>query len=191
MDEAVALAELGSIATGLATVDALTKRAVVTVWATGVVEPGRYVIVLTGPLADVQEAWDAAQRRAGSAWLDGVLIAHAHPGLQAGLTGARVVPEDADCVGVVEGRTLAGVVDACDRALKDADVSLAGLRLQPGLGGRAYFAVIGAQHDVEAALEVASARLGSRLHQVELIARPTPELLHALLQPGMLTVREG
>ena len=60
---------------------------------------------------------------------------------------------------VVEGRTIASVLSACDRSLKDADVRLTGLRITPALGGRAFFVVQGVQSDVEAALEAARAKL--------------------------------
>jgi microcompartment protein CcmL/EutN len=92
---------------------------------------------------------------------------------------------------VIEGTTLAGTVLACDRAIKDATVALAGLRLTPGLGGRAWFVVTGHLHDVEASVAVARGKLGARLWRAEVIARPSPELLSVLLAPGTLSVEGG
>lgn len=185
--EALGLLEVGSVATGLATVDALTKRARVTIRGAGVVEPGRFVLLFAGDLGDVDEAWDEALRRADGQVLDRIRIANVHPRVWDGLAGVRRVGEP-ECVGVIEGTSIAGTLEACDRALKDADVDLAGLRLTPGLGGRAYFAVSGLQHDVEAAIDAAIGALGSRVHRTERIARPTAELLAALLAPGAFTV---
>lgn len=193
MAEALALVEIGSVATGLATVDALTKRATVDVRGAGVVEPGRFLVLFTGDLREVEESWDAALERAEGQVVDKVLLARVHEQIVPGLEGLRRVADDADCVGLVEGQTVARTVEACDRALKDADVLLAGLRVQPGLGGRAYFAVTGAQHDVEAAVDAARSVLGPRLHRTEVIPRPTRELLDALLSPGafQVTARAG
>jgi microcompartment protein CcmL/EutN len=69
--------------------------------------------------------------------------------------------------------------------LKGARVSLTGLRVTGGLGGRAYFIVHGAQADVEAALELGASLLSARghLHRVERIARPHPEMVTWLLRP--------
>lgn len=187
--EALAVVEIGSVATGLAAVDALTKRAIVDVRGANVVEPGRFVVMFTGPLRDVEEAYAAAMERAEGCVHDAVLIPHVHPDVLVGLSGARRVDPDPDAVGVVEGRGVAATVNACDRALKDADVALAGLRLTPGLGGRAYFAVSGALPDVEASVDASVFALGGQLHRTEVIARPTPELLAALLMPGELTWR--
>lgn len=182
--EALAVIEIASVATGLSTIDALTKRARVDVRGSGTIEPGRFLIVFCGALAEVDEAWDAAIARAGSEIVDRARIPHVRPEVLRGLDGARSVAADADCVGIVEGQTVAGTIEACDRALKDAHVTLAGLRITIGLGGRAWFVVSGLQHDVEAATESASGTLGRRLARVEIIARPSVEVLAALRATG-------
>ncbi len=189
--DALALVEVDAIATGLAAVDALTKRAAVTIRGAGVVEPGRYVIITSGPLADLEEAHDAALRRVGRARVDDVLLPAPADGLWEALAGRQQIDHEAACVGVIEGTTLAGTVLACDRAIKDATVALAGLRLTPGLGGRAWFVVTGHLHDVEASVAVARGKLGARLWRAEVIARPSPELLSVLLAPGTLSVEGG
>jgi microcompartment protein CcmL/EutN len=120
---------------------------------------------------------------------DRVLLHRVHEAVLPALQGAVHVDEDTECVGVIEGRTVAGTVEACDRAMKDAVVTLAGFREQPGLGGRAYFAVTGAQSDVEAAVEAGRGALGSRLHRTEVIPRPTAALISAVLTPGAFGVR--
>jgi microcompartment protein CcmL/EutN len=184
---ALAIVEIGSVATGLSALDALTKRATVTIRGAGVVEPGRYILLFAGDLAEVEEAWDAAIFVAAGQLGDRELIPDVREVVLAALAGARVLG-DADCVGVIEGRSIAGTVLAADRAVKDARVVLAGIRLQPGLGGRAYLVVTGLQHDVEAAVDAGRAALGERAHRTEVIARPTAQLLAALLAPGALSV---
>jgi microcompartment protein CcmL/EutN len=179
----LALVEIDAVATGLATVDAMVKRARVEVRA-GVVEPGRYLVLFRGELGDVEEAMDAALRRAESSLVDRVLLARPDVRVLPAIEGARTIGEP-DCVGVVEGRTVAGTIEACDRAIKDAAVGLAGLRIAPGMGGRAYFAVTGAHHDVEAAVEAGSRVLGGRLHRCEVIPRATAALVESLLAPGV------
>ena len=91
---------------------------------------------------------------------------------------------------MVEGRRVAGTLEAADRSLKDADVTLAGVRVSGGLGGRAYYVVFGAQHDVEAALDAGASVLNARgsLHRVERIARPHAEMVRWLLRPPPFAV---
>ena len=185
-DEALALLELDAVASGLRALDAMVKRAPVMVLEANLVEPGRFLILVCGGVAEVDEARGAAVDAAGAALLHQLFLPMAHPSLLSGLRGALKLGTEAelDCLGVIEGRAVAPTLLALDRALKDADVALCGLRVQGGLGGRAYAVVHGAQHDVEAALHVAEAELSAAgaLHRLERIPRPHPEMLAFLLR---------
>ena len=140
-------------------------------------------------LASVEEAWKAAVDRVAGQLVDQLLLPFAHVSLVPALRGDVVKSVEADTVGMVEGLTVCGVVEACDRALKDARVALAGLRVTPGLGGKAYFVVTGVQHDVEAGIEVAEHVLGSRLHRSEVVCRPTKDFMSHLLAPDEFRMR--
>ncbi len=188
MIEALALIELDSVARGLRCVDDLVKRAPVTVHEANLVEPGKFIILFSGYVGEVTEAYSAACERGEERIVERMLLPMVHAGLVAGLKG-KVEVKEPDTVGVVEGRHLAGVIEACDRSLKEADVALCGLRLHGGLGGRAYYVVHGRQHDVEAALEAGEEVLGRRgtLHEVQCVANPHAEFLEWLLRPAPFT----
>ncbi len=184
MIEALALIELDSVARGLRAVDALVKRAPVTIHEANLVEPGKFLILFSGDVANVQESYRAACDVASDRLVERMLLPVVHPGLTRGLMGITDL-EDPDCVGVVEGRFVAGVLEACDRSLKDADVKLCGIRVAGALGGKAYYVVRGVQHDVEAALAAGERVLSKRgtLFAIERIARPHAEFLAWLLRP--------
>jgi microcompartment protein CcmL/EutN len=181
----LALVELTSVARGLRCVDALVKRAQVRVHEANLIEPGKYLILFSGELAEVEESYAAACETGGDLVVDRMLLPRAHPALVEGLAGLVRVGQP-DTVGVVEGRHVASVLEACDRSMKDADVALAGLRVSGGLGGRAWYAVTGLQHDVEASLEAGRRVLERRgtLHAIERIANPHEEFLAWLLRPA-------
>ncbi len=183
-NDALALVELGSVARGLKALDALVKKAPVTLLEANLVEPGHYLLLFVGEVAAVQESFAEALAVSEGAVLDSLLLPFAHPDLLAGLQGAET-PADADSLdtlGLVEARTVAATLGACDRCLKDADVKLVGLRVAGGLGGRGWFALCGAQHDVEAGLDVARGSLGDAAHAIELIPRPHEEMVPWLLR---------
>ncbi len=184
MIEALALIELDSVARGLRAVDAMVKQARVKIHEANLVEPGKYLILFSGPVAEVEESYRAACDVGADRVLERMLLPVVHPGLTRGLMGVMDL-EDPDCVGVVEGRHVAGVLEACDRSLKDAEVGLCGVRVAGSLGGKAYYVVHGAQHDVEAALAAGERVLAKRgtLFAIERIARPHPEFLAWLLRP--------
>lgn len=183
MPDALALLELDSVATGLAAVDTLVKRAPVEVLEANLVEPGRFLILLTGGVAEVEESLGAVADRHADALQSQMHLPFVHPDLVAGLRGTEHTTAP-DTLGVVEGSDVAGTLEAADRSLKDAQVQLAGVRVAIGLGGRAYYVVSGEHNDVEAALDVGQAILEARgtLHRVECITRPHDEMVPWLLR---------
>jgi microcompartment protein CcmL/EutN len=186
--EALALVEIDGVARGLRCVDVLVKRAPVTLHEANLIEPGRFLILFSGGVAEVEESFAAATELGGDRVVETMLLPVVHPLLVCGLAGALDL-DSPDTVGVVEGRRVAGVLEACDRSLKDASVRLAGVRTQGGLGGRAYYVVHGLQPDVEAALEAGTQVLERRdtLYGIERIAHPHPEFLAWLLRPPPFT----
>ncbi len=184
--DALALVELDSVAGGLRALDALVKKAPVHVLEANLIEPGRFLVLFGGGVAEVEEAFDEALAVGGGGVVDRMHLPWAHEALLGALRGAQDVRsgDQMDTLGVIEGGRIAPTLVACDRALKDAGVSLAGLRVAGGLGGRAYFLVYGPQHDVEAAIEVAAAVLdgAGQRHRVECIPRPHDEMVSWLLR---------
>ena len=181
--DALALVELDSIARGYRVVDAMVKRSPVEILEANLVEPGKYLVLFAGGVAEVEEAYAAALEVGQGHLVDTLLLPMVHASVVPGLRGAQDC-EDPDTIGIVEASNVSAMLESCDRALKDADVALAGLRLTPALGGKAFFVVHGAQADVEAATEVATAVLVERKVQVEVIPRPHEDFLAYLLRPA-------
>lgn len=184
-EDALALVEVDSVARGLRALDALVKKAPVAVLEANLIEPGRFLVLFAGGVAEVDEAYRAACDVAGDGMVDRMLLPMAHEALLDGLRGVerRGTAGELDTLGVIEGNRVAGTIEACDRSLKDADVGLVGIRVAGGLGGRSYYVVAGALHDVEAAIDAGAAVLGDRLHRTERIARPHADMVEWLLRP--------
>jgi len=190
--DALALIELDSVARGLRSLDAMVKRSPVHVLEANLVEPGKYLILFAGGVAEVEEAYAEGVEVGCDAVVDELMLPFVHRDLLPGLAG-RLEVDDPDTLAVIESTAVASCLLACDRALKDAAVRLAGLRITPALGGRAYFVVHGVQHDVEAALEVSTGILEARgqLHRIEVIRRPHADFLPHLLRPAPFSIRIG
>ena len=183
--DALALLELGSVARGYRALDALVKEAPVRVLEANLIEPGRFLILTGGGVAEVEAAHRVGRAIAGEDLLDQLVIPFAHPSLWAGLAGALAV-DDIDTIGIVEGSSIAAVLEACDRALKDADVNLCGLRIANGLGGKGFFVICGAQDAVEAAVATSATNLTARDRRVreEVVSRPHVDFLMWRLRPA-------
>lgn len=183
---ALALLELGSIATGIRCGDAMVKRSPVELLSAGTVHPGKYLVLVAGEVAHVEEARSAGLEHAAPHLLDEIYLPQADPQVVASLAGRRRHGED-DALGVVELGTAASLLGAADRAVKCAAVTLRELRLADDLGGRAYCLLSGSLTDVEAAVEAALAGLApDRLIGWEVIPRLHPEMRQRLdASPGL------
>ncbi len=159
IEPALGLLELESIAAGIAAGDAMAKRAPIEVLRAGTVHPGRYLILVGGSVADVEEALEAGQESAAGCIRDRVFLPNVHPGVVAGMRGARV-PASGEALGVIETATVAAVIEAADAGLKGARVELLELRLADDLGGKGYLLFDGPVSEVEAAVEAGVARVG-------------------------------
>ena len=160
VDPALALLELDSIAAGIEAGDAMAKRAPVDVIRAGTVHPGKYLVLVAGAVADVEEAVDAGREVGGPSVVDVVLLPNAHPDLVDGIRGDRRAPEG-EALGIVETTTVAAIIEAADAGLKGAHVRLLEIRLADDLGGKGYLLFDGSVADVEAAVEIAVDRIAA------------------------------
>lgn len=174
---ALGLFELESLAKGPVVADAVLKRARVRIAIAEAVSPGKYLLVFSGAVGEVEESFKAGLELAGPRLLDSLMLPHVAEGVVAAIDGklATIAPDDS--VGLVELQTVSATIRAADAALKRAQVAITAIHLAKGIGGKGWFTLAGAQHDVEAALEGAAAAIESHLLvATELIQRPHAEL---------------
>jgi len=150
---ALALVEFSSIAAGIQSADAMVKRAPLEVLKTGTVQPGKYLVLIGGRVADVEESLAAGRDVGGAAVVDFVYLPQVHPEVVEAIGGGRV-PEATDALGVVETTTVAAAIHAADAGIKGAEVRLVEVRLADGLGGKGIVLFSGLVADVEAAVEI-------------------------------------
>ncbi len=156
MGPALALLEFDSIAAGIEAGDAMVKRAPLDRTVAGTVQPGRYLVLIVGEVAGVEEAVEAGRSAGGDSLIDEVLLPNVHPEVVAALSGARNSP-GAEALGVIETHSSAAVIGAADAGRKGAAVAILDLRLADGLGGKGYVLFGGTVAEVEAAVAIGSA----------------------------------
>ena len=150
---ALALLEFNSIAAGIEAGDAMAKRAPIDRILSGTIQPGHYLVLVTGEVADVTEAVEAGLASGGDYLRDRLLLPNVHPGVIEALGGSRA-PAATDALGIVETSTVASAIMAADAGLKGAEVRLNQLRLGDGLGGKGLALFCGVVADVEAAVAI-------------------------------------
>jgi microcompartment protein CcmL/EutN len=155
-DTAIAMLEFSSVAHGAAVADAMVKRAPITLFSVGTVQPGKYLVLIGGAVAAVEEAYREGLLRAGDTLNDDVFLPDAHQQVQDAIEGLRRL-SDGDALGIIETSSIPANLRAADRAVKNANVSIVEIRFGDGLGGKGITHVTGALHDVQAAIEAAVA----------------------------------
>ncbi|MCA9938672.1 MAG: BMC domain-containing protein [Anaerolineales bacterium] len=172
---ALALLEFSSIAAGIAAGDAMVKHAPVAAIQTGTVQPGHYLVLVTGDVASVEEAVKAGQEMGRETLRDQVFLPNVHPDVVRALGGQRQVPAG-DALGIVETVAVAAAIGAGDAGIKGAEVDLIQIRLADGLGGKGLVFFAGLVSDVEAAVEIAATAAQPHLLRQVVISQLHPDM---------------
>jgi microcompartment protein CcmL/EutN len=158
VNPALALIEFDSIAVGIEAGDAMVKRAPLGLIQSGTVQPGKYIVLIAGDVASVEESLAAGSDLGGDAIVDTVFLPDIHPEVVAAMQGGRDFGEG-EALGVIETRTVAAVIGAADAAVKGAAVTAAQIEMADGLGGKGYVLFGGVLSEVEAAVAAGVAAL--------------------------------
>jgi microcompartment protein CcmL/EutN len=158
---AIALIELNSIAAGAYAADRMVKRSPIELLHAGTVQPGKYLILIGGGTAEVEESYSEGMQAAPTEIIDEVMLPQVHRGVVDALDGARSYANYESLV-VLETTTIAAIIRATDAAAKGAMVEVSELRLGSGLGGRGLAILTGDRTDIEAAADIAARSLAGR-----------------------------
>jgi len=173
MQPALALIEFDSIAAGIEAGDAMAKKAPIARLVAGTVHNGKYLVLISGAVADVEESLAAGLATGASAVLDHVYLPGVHPHVVDAIAAGRR-PQPLEALGVIETRTVAAAIAAADAGIKGATVNLLEVRLADGLGGHGLVFFDGLVADVEAAVEIGTEAIAG-----------APSLIHAVVIPHL------
>lgn len=180
--ETLGALELTSVARGYLVVDRMLKQAPVQLIDARPYCPGKFLIVVSGTVASVEEALKAGAASAGAALFDRIFIPNLAPEVVSAINRTLTVAVN-ETIGVVESFSAVSVIDAADAAIKAAEVAIESISLLQGLGGKAFCILAGELTDVETAVAAARSRISDDLFvESQVIAQVSPELISFL--PG-------
>lgn len=155
MEYSVGVLELKSIARGVQAADDALKSAGISLISAQPVCPGKFELIITGELAQVQASMDKIRTAYSVNLVDSTLLGRIDPSVIRALLGAQ--PENKKgAVGVIETYSVASGILAADTAVKASNVSILELRSARGVGGKAIVYLTGEIADVGAAVEAGS-----------------------------------
>ena len=156
--ETLAALELTGIARGYAAADRMLKKAPVDLLEARPYCPGKFLIVISGNLASVEESLETGTQFAGEALFGTLFIANINPAVVAAINCDANVTVD-DTLGVVESFSGVSIIDAADAAVKEVGVKIHSISLLQGLGGKGFALFTGKLSDVQAAIDAARRRI--------------------------------
>ena len=177
-EPSLGMIEYKSVARGIYSCDAMVKKAPVRILETHPICPGKYITIVCGGVADVEEALKAGLETGKDLVVADLFLPLVHSSVIPALAGTTRI-EKFGAIGVVETFAVATCVRAVDIAAKTTPVQLVEIRLANGLGGKGYFVMTGELADVETSLAAAKEFAASEgmLAACELIPAPHPDLL--------------
>lgn len=176
---AIALIEYKSIGAGIRAGDAMVKKAPIAMLKAGTVHRGKYLTLIGGTVASVEESYREGLHVGGDTVLDKVLLPDVHEQVLESIFGFRRKIE-AESLGVIETSTISATIAAADAAIKGAQVDIIQIRLGDGLGGKAFSIVSGKVEDVETAVEIGTGAIANR--DIEMYKTVIPKLHFNMMQ---------
>jgi microcompartment protein CcmL/EutN len=195
---AICIIEVSSIAVGLKCTDIMLKNSPVTVLKSGSVQPGKFLTLVGGSVAAVEEAYQTGKLAARKDILDHVFLPDIHADVVEAVLGKRNACSE-EAIGIFETKTLCTTVNAADVAIKGTDIEIVELRFSDDLGGHAFVIYSGLIEEVQAALDLSVQSMDDAGHFLKNILIPRPdENLRAQIDQssifynnGILTLKDG
>ncbi|QEK11472.1 BMC domain-containing protein [Crassaminicella thermophila] len=181
MSKAIGMVELISIARGIYAADQMVKVSDVEIVTASSTCPGKYIAIVHGDVASVNDSVSIGERVAEEYLVDSIVIPNVSPQIFPAITGATM-PDGIQALGIMESFSQATMIIAADAILKAAKLQPIELRLGNGLGGKSFFTFTGDVAAVEAGVEAgkAIAKEKGLLVNSEIIPSPSDELVESL-----------
>lgn len=182
MIKSLGMVELSSISRGIVVTDSMVKASNVEIVSSVSICPGKYIVVISGDVAAVENSVRVGVESAEEFIVDSFVLPKVHQGVIPALTSSCAVSQTG-ALGIIESFSASAVIIAADTALKAAKVESVELRIGSGLGGKAYFTLTGDVASVQKAVDAGSRSVGEKglLVNSEVIPAPNKALWSVLL----------
>jgi microcompartment protein CcmL/EutN len=179
---AIGIVETSSLAKGYEVADAVMKRANVKMVVNRTICPGKYMVLIGGDVDAVKASIETGIEIGAHTVVDHFVIPNVHPDVFPAISGVAEMPE-LKALGIIEGFSVASIIEAADAAIKAAEVELISIHLAMAIGGKAIVTFTGEVGAVESAVEAGAEVVEKRGLLVEKVIIPSPrkEILSDLI----------
>ena len=152
--KALGMIETLSIPRGIEAADTMLKTANVDLVMAQAVCAGKYIVLVSGEVAAVKSAVEAALTASRESLVDSLVIPNIHDDVFRAIAASSEV-SGPNALGIMETFSLCAAIYAADAAIKAAQVELIEVRLGRGLGGKSFVTLNGEVAAVRAAVKAA------------------------------------
>jgi microcompartment protein CcmL/EutN len=170
---AIGIVETSSIAKGFEIADTILKTAQVELIVNRTICPGKYMVLVGGPVDAVQSSIEAGVRVGAHTVVDHFIIPNVHPAVFPAISGVTHLPE-LQALGVIESFSVASIIEAADAAVKATPVQLVTIHLAMAIGGKGWVSLTGDVASVQEAVNIAAGVIERKGLLVEKVVIPRP-----------------
>lgn len=157
---AIAALEFSDIPAGIFATDAMVKKAPIAVLKCGIISPARYLTLIGGSTASVDESFAEGEFWGGEYVMDKVILPDVHPQLHDAILGRPPAKSYGSSMAILQTPSVCSTIRAAEMALKSVPIMLADIRLaESPLAGKGISVYRGELYDIEAAMDVVRAFL--------------------------------
>ncbi len=174
---AIAVIELNSVARGIFTGDAMLKNSPVSMARSGSVHDGKYLILIGGSVASVEEAYRNGITAGMDSISDSLFLPDIHISVFNAVFGKREKCYG-ESIAIIETLSVPSVIKAADAAIKGAAVIIVEIRMADDLGGKGLVIFTGKLEEIETAVKISREVLSEKntLFETSIIPRPVNEI---------------
>ncbi len=158
MKPSIGFLEVSSIAKGIEALDAMAKMAEIDILQARAIPRGKYIILIGGEQAEVEQSMQAGLQMADGAIVDHFLIQNVHHQVLPALK-SRIKVDEMEAVGVIETKEVSASIYAADAAAKKAAITLIEVFPGSGAGGKGYVVLTGEVDAVRSAVNAGVATI--------------------------------
>ena len=181
---AIGIIELASIYKGFEVQDTILKQARVEKLLARTICSGKYLIIVKGEIADVEDCLELARKVGDFAIVNALYIPNVDEKIFSAITGCTTLDlKDVDAMVLLETFSVAAVIKAADLAVKEAGIDVPRIHVAMAVGGKGFAVLTGDDESLKSAIVPALDFLkdDGSLAGYTLITNPHPDVLRDLV----------
>lgn len=159
MNSSIGAIEFRSIAKGIEVSNELVKKSDVEICYLKSICPGKFLVIVSGDEAAVNEAIKFGVEQAVQYQVDSFILYRIHPQIIKALKHQYGRPEHIGALGVMEVNKVCKGLVALDETLKSSPVHLVKLQIAFGIGGKCVYIVAGELSSIQYGFNMAISKL--------------------------------